>query len=45
MIVPVAVTNKTGDLVLDLSQTDFHIFDNGVEQSITAWTSAAIRWP
>lgn len=37
VIVPVAVTNKTGDLVLDLSQTDFHIFDNGVEQSITAW--------
>jgi VWFA-related protein len=37
VIVPVTVTNKTGDLVLDLSQTDFHIFDNGVEQSITAW--------
>jgi Ca-activated chloride channel family protein len=37
VIVPVTVTNKTGDLILDLSQKDFHVFDNGVEQSITTW--------
>jgi VWFA-related protein len=37
VIVPVTVTNKSGNLILDLSQKDFHIFDNGVEQSITAW--------
>jgi VWFA-related protein len=37
VIVPVTVTNKSGDLILDLSQKDFHIFDSGVEQSITAW--------
>jgi VWFA-related protein len=37
VIVPVTVTNKSGNLILDLSQKDFRIFDNGVEQSITAW--------
>jgi Ca-activated chloride channel homolog len=37
VIVPVTVTNKTGELVLDLAQKDFHIFDDGVEQSITSW--------
>src|SRR5579863_1041549 len=37
VIVPVTVTNKSGELILDLSQKDFHIFDNGAEQSITAW--------
>jgi VWFA-related protein len=37
VIVPVTVTNKSGDLILDLSQKDFHIFDSGVEQSIIAW--------
>lgn len=37
VIVPVTVTNKSGEPVLDLSQKDFHIFDSGVEQSITAW--------
>ena len=34
VIVPVTVTDKKGELVLDLVQTDFHIFDKGVEQSI-----------
>ncbi|HEV3480843.1 MAG TPA: VWA domain-containing protein [Candidatus Acidoferrales bacterium] len=34
VIVPVTVTDKKGELVLDLSQTDFHVFDNGVEQKI-----------
>lgn len=37
VIVPVTVTNKAGDLILDLSQNDFHIFDNGIEQTITTW--------
>jgi VWFA-related protein len=34
VIVPVTVTDKKGELVLDLVQTDFHLFDKGVEQSI-----------
>ena len=34
VIVPVTVTDKKGELVLDLAQTDFHIFDKGVEQLI-----------
>jgi VWFA-related protein len=34
VIVPVTVTDKKGELVLDLLQPDFHIFDAGVEQSI-----------
>jgi hypothetical protein len=34
VIVPVTVTDKKGDLVLDLVQTEFHIFDKGAEQSI-----------
>ena len=34
VIVPVTVTDKKGELVLDLAQTDFHVFDKGVEQTI-----------
>jgi len=34
VIVPVTVTNGDGELILDLSQSDFRIFDNGVEQQI-----------
>jgi VWFA-related protein len=34
VIVPVTVTDKKGELVMDLSKTDFHVFDNGVEQNI-----------
>lgn len=34
VIVPVTVTDKKGELVLDLTQTDFHVFDKGVEQTI-----------
>jgi VWFA-related protein len=34
VIVPVTVTDKKGELVLDLAQNDFRIFDKGVEQSI-----------
>ncbi len=31
---PVTVRNASGELVLDLAQSDFRIFDNGVEQRI-----------
>jgi len=34
VVAPVTVLNRDGDLVLDLEQADFHIFDNGVEQQI-----------
>jgi VWFA-related protein len=37
VIVPVTVTDKTGEFVLDLSQKDFHVFDDGAEQSIDHW--------
>ncbi len=32
---PVTVRNGSGDLVLDLAQKDFHLYDDGVEQKIT----------
>jgi VWFA-related protein len=34
VVVPVTVTDKKGELVLDLSQKDFHVLDGGVEQTI-----------
>ena len=37
VIAPVTVLDKRGQLVLDLEQKDFHIFDNGVEQEIVHW--------
>jgi len=37
VIVPVTVTDPTGELVLDLSPTDFHVFDDGVEQRFDQW--------
>lgn len=37
VIVPVTVLNDQGKLVLDLAQKDFHVFDNGVEQTIDHW--------
>src|SRR6202021_791020 len=37
VIAPVTVLNKRGQLVLDLEEKDFHIFDNGVEQKIVHW--------
>ena len=37
VIVPVTVLNSRGETVLDLTQKDFHVFDNGVEQTIDYW--------
>lgn len=37
VIAPVTVTDATGEFVLDLSQKDFHIFDDGVEQTVEQW--------
>src|SRR4051812_23635892 len=31
---PVVVHNSKGDLVFDLNRKDFHLFDNGLEQSV-----------
>ncbi len=31
---PVAVSDAKGELILDLEKKDFHVFDNGVEQTI-----------
>ena len=32
---PVTVRDKSGELVLDLAEKDFHVYDDGVEQKIT----------
>lgn len=32
---PVTVRNRSGDLVLNLTEKDFHVYDDGVEQKIT----------
>jgi VWFA-related protein len=37
VIAPVTVLDKRGVPVLDLTQKDFHVFDNGVEQRIDHW--------
>jgi VWFA-related protein len=37
VIAPVTVLDKQGGPVLDLTQKDFHVFDNGVEQTIDHW--------
>ncbi len=37
---PVTVQDSSGEIVLSLSQRDFHIFDNGVEQSIEGFDVA-----
>ena len=34
VIVPITVTDPSGEFVLDLSQQDFHVFEDGVEQTI-----------
>jgi VWFA-related protein len=35
--VPVTATDKSGEFVLDLEQKDFHVFDDGVPQTIDHW--------
>ncbi len=35
--IPVTVTTRHGELVLNLSQSHFHVFDNGVEQKLDHW--------
>jgi VWFA-related protein len=35
--VPVTVTDQHGAMVLDLEQKDFHVFDEGAEQTIDHW--------
>ncbi|MGA7914913.1 MAG: VWA domain-containing protein [Candidatus Acidiferrales bacterium] len=37
VVAAVTMLDKHGDLVLDLAQSDFHVFDNGVEQTIDRW--------
>jgi VWFA-related protein len=37
VIVPVTVTDASGEFVLDVSQKEFHVFDDGVEQTINHW--------
>src|SRR5271154_6966490 len=37
VIAPVTVLDKQGAPVLDLAQKDFHVFDDGVEQTIDHW--------
>src|ERR1700722_18277926 len=34
---PVAVSDAKDQLILDLQQKDFHVFDNGVEQTIESF--------
>jgi VWFA-related protein len=34
VVAPVIVTDKTGEMVLNLTQRDFHVFEDGVEQPI-----------
>jgi VWFA-related protein len=37
VVVAATVTDPSGEFVLDLSQKDFHVFDDGVEQKIDHW--------
>lgn len=37
VVAAVTVTDPSGEFVLDLSQNDFHVFDDGVEQAIDHW--------
>jgi VWFA-related protein len=41
VILPVTVKNQLGELVPDLEQSDFHVFDDNVEQSIDVFTAEA----
>ncbi len=37
IVVPVTVTDASGEFVLDLEQKDFHVTDDGAEQTIDHW--------
>jgi hypothetical protein len=37
VIAAVTVTDPHGEFILDLSQKDFHVFDDGTEQTIDRW--------
>src|SRR5579862_9930077 len=41
VVLPVTVKNQKGDLVPDLRESEFRIFDNDVEQSIDVFTEEA----
>jgi len=41
VILPVTVKNRFGDLVADLQQDDFRVFDENVEQNISVFTAEA----
>jgi VWFA-related protein len=41
VVVPVTVKNQFGELVPDLEQSDFRVFDENVEQSIDVFTAEA----
>jgi VWFA-related protein len=41
VVLPVTVKNQQGDLVPDLRQSEFRVFDNNVEQSIDVFTEEA----
>jgi VWFA-related protein len=41
VVLPVTVKNQLGDLVPDLQESEFHIFDDEVEQSIDVFTEEA----
>jgi VWFA-related protein len=37
VIVPVTITDTSGELVLNLSQKDFRVYEDGIEQTINSW--------
>src|ERR1700722_19411590 len=37
VVAQVMVIDNKGQPILDLSQNDFHVFDNGIEQRIDHW--------
>jgi Ca-activated chloride channel family protein len=41
VVLPVTVKDRFGELVADLQQTDFRIFDNNIEQSVDVFTVEA----
>jgi len=42
VVTPVTVQDSSGEFVLSLSQRDFHVFDNGAEQSIDGFDVAGV---